>query len=299
MKKNIILLLCLLVLLPNCYVTLGEEWTCNSCGSSVSGNFCNVCGEAKLGDEWTCPMCENKNSGSFCSSCGSPKPVQHSKPQIVIDYENADVFEEALNRGEITVGKKVRFTVDSVHPQSAVRFNIWSGKHLNFISKKPVDVKAGDVVVAMITDVNSNLGSWLLSYEILELASSDKAATTNTIDLYALSDRELVELKQAVDVIIEERQLESKDICKGMYKIGRAILPGGYTFTAHGITHEEDEYVWVYLGKFTDEATYKNDGKALDSYCLTNDNESYHMEFEEDQVLVVTTPGGTCTYKAD
>lgn len=118
-------------------------------------------------ENWLCPNCGSEATGKFCNNCGTAKPSQTSDTSYTIDFESEVEFEAALNRGEITTGKVVRFKADSIHPQSAPGFNVWSGEHLNFITARPVDVKAGDIVIARITDVVSSMGSWFLSYEIL------------------------------------------------------------------------------------------------------------------------------------
>ena len=52
-------------------------WTCPSCGTVNSGNFCGQCGSRKpeANPNWTCPSCGTVNSGNFCGQCGSRKPV--------------------------------------------------------------------------------------------------------------------------------------------------------------------------------------------------------------------------------
>ncbi len=52
-----------------------ETWTCESCGTENSGNFCSNCGAAKpQAGPWTCPECGQENEGNFCSNCGTAKP---------------------------------------------------------------------------------------------------------------------------------------------------------------------------------------------------------------------------------
>ena len=201
MKKILLILLVIMMVTSMC-TAFAEEWVCPSCKATVSGNFCNNCGTAKPSDGWICPNCGNDATGNFCSNCGTAKPVAEwicpncgepetgkfcsncgtayttstieSTPELIqIDFQSETEFEAALNRGEITTGKVVRFKVDSVHPQSAMGFNLWPGEHLNFISASPVDVKAGDVVIARITNVVSSLRSWFLSYDILRKETVD------------------------------------------------------------------------------------------------------------------------------
>lgn len=82
-----------------------------------------------------------------------------------VDYENSEVFEEALNKGEQLEGKTVTFMVSEVVPDSAFGYNLQAGEHLNFCSANNPGVKAGDTVTVKITEVTSMLGSYILNYE--------------------------------------------------------------------------------------------------------------------------------------
>lgn len=91
-------------------------------------------------------------------------------PKTVIDYEDAGSFEAALNRGENLEGKVVQFQAMELHPQSAYGYNIWAGEHLNFVSEKNPDAKAGDTLTVRATSIESILGSWIIHYEKVENA---------------------------------------------------------------------------------------------------------------------------------
>ena len=55
-----------------------NAWTC-SCGTKVTGNFCQNCGKKKpepVNEKiWVC-SCGTKATGNFCPECGSPKPKE-------------------------------------------------------------------------------------------------------------------------------------------------------------------------------------------------------------------------------
>lgn len=94
----------------------------------------------------------------FTSACGK---------SVRIDYADAESFEAALNAGENLEGKVVQFVAGELHPQSAFGYNIWAGEHLNFISSRNPGFKQGDIVVVKATTIESNLGSWLIRYEVV------------------------------------------------------------------------------------------------------------------------------------
>ena len=128
-----------------------------------------------LSEGWICPACGYLTYNETCGNCGTPYTdgaIKFDTQSVSIDYENERDFEIALNKGENVIGKVVQFTVDSVHPDSAVGFNLWAGEHLNFTTSFPIDIHAHDVVVAKISNVITRMGSWLVSYEIIEVIKS-------------------------------------------------------------------------------------------------------------------------------
>lgn len=92
-----------------------------------------------------------------------------------INYGDEKAFEDALNNGEFLEGKIVRFTVTDICPDSAFGFNLISGEHLNFVSSRNPNVQIGDELVVRTDSISSMLGSWIVTYEIIEDAveSSD------------------------------------------------------------------------------------------------------------------------------
>ena len=85
-----------------------------------------------------------------------------------VDYPDEVTFEAALNNGEDTVGKTVVFIVKSVHPDSLLGFDLWSGEHLNFVTDSDPGIKEGQAVLARITYVDDFAGSWEIHYEIID-----------------------------------------------------------------------------------------------------------------------------------
>ena len=89
--------------------------------------------------------------------------------EYAVDFESAETFEAALNRGENLVGKTVRFTANDLKPQSFFGYNVISGEHLNFVSSENPDVQIGDTVTVKITSIDSMFGSWIIRYEKLSV----------------------------------------------------------------------------------------------------------------------------------
>ncbi|MBR6921197.1 MAG: hypothetical protein IKH51_03285 [Clostridia bacterium] len=100
-----------------------------------------------------------------------------------VDFESAETFEAALNRGENLVGKTVRFTANDLKPQSFFGYNVISGEHLNFVSSENPDVQVGDTVTVKITSIDSMFGSWIIRYEKITVSkgTSSGSAFRNSI----------------------------------------------------------------------------------------------------------------------
>lgn len=98
--------------------------------------------------------------------------------KVSIDYGDAESFEAALNAGENLEGKVVQFKALELHPDSAAGYNVWAGEHLNFISSRNPDIKAGDTVVVRTTEITSSLGSWFIKYEKVGNAEVTDATIT-------------------------------------------------------------------------------------------------------------------------
>lgn len=96
--------------------------------------------------------------GMVVSGCGAVSKTS-------IDYGDAAVFEAALNAVENLEGKVVQFVALELHPDSALGYNVWAGEHLNFVSGRNPDIKAGDTAVVKAVTIESSLGSWIITYE--------------------------------------------------------------------------------------------------------------------------------------
>lgn len=101
---------------------------------------------------------------------GSSSKKETATKSIKVDYENEVDFEKALNDGVDVTGKTVRFTADEIHPDSMVGFDIWSGEHLNFVSESDPGIKQGQIVTAKIVKFTTQIGSWYLSYEVIDVS---------------------------------------------------------------------------------------------------------------------------------
>lgn len=81
-----------------------------------------------------------------------------------IDYGDAESFEQALNDGKNCVGKVVQFKVDEFKTPLA-GYNLWAGKHLNFVSYRNPKCSKGDIVTVKVTKVNNLDGKWQIWYK--------------------------------------------------------------------------------------------------------------------------------------
>ncbi|GEM_PF-3933724 len=109
--------------------------------------------------------------------CGSKDESEDDN--IYIDYGDEEAFELMINAGEDMVGKIVRFTAKELHPDSAVGYNIYAGKHLNLVSTGDPGIAQGETVVVRILTVDTFIGSWLLTYERADEAIDGKKTLTS------------------------------------------------------------------------------------------------------------------------
>ena len=87
-----------------------------------------------------------------------------SSETMTPDYTTAS-FEEALNAGEDLTGKTVLVEIEELIPDSAFGYNLVAGEHLNFVSDTHPKKEAGDEMIVEVKEVQSLLGSYIISYE--------------------------------------------------------------------------------------------------------------------------------------
>lgn len=96
--------------------------------------------------------------------------ISSNSNELVLDYNDASSFENALNSGEKVEGKTVKFDVKDYKPNSLLGINCWSGEHLNFISDHELDVNTGDTIIGRVNEEPTNfLGSWEIKYDVIEI----------------------------------------------------------------------------------------------------------------------------------
>ncbi len=104
--------------------------------------------------------------------------ITEDAEQFMIDYEDADTFEKALNDGKDVKNKVVKFVVSEYHPDSIAGYNAWAGEHLNFISGEDLKLSSKDVVVCRVLSTDKSWGSWYIDYEVVEIIKAEAEITT-------------------------------------------------------------------------------------------------------------------------
>lgn len=89
-----------------------------------------------------------------CGGGGSVEP----------DYNVVD-FEKELNEGADLIGKTVEVEIIDIEPASAFGYNLQAGEHLNFVSSKNPELEVGDTFIAEVEEVESMLGSFIITYK--------------------------------------------------------------------------------------------------------------------------------------
>lgn len=110
-----------------------------------------------------------------CSNMENEKTKNSTNfDELELDYNDATSFENALNSGKKVNGKTVKFDVLEYKPDSLLGINCWAGEHLNFISDKELEVKAGDTIIGRIKEEpTSVLGSWEIKYDVIEIKHNE------------------------------------------------------------------------------------------------------------------------------
>lgn len=96
----------------------------------------------------------------------------------IIDYADAESFEAALNKGEKLEEKIVQFVAGEMKLDPTFGYNVWAGEHLNFVSSRHPDVKAGDTMVVKTATIQYVSNSWIIKYEKAEHAVMGDATIT-------------------------------------------------------------------------------------------------------------------------
>lgn len=107
---------------------------------------------------------DNTNATDFDASHNDSEDMV----EIAVDYPDVAEFELDLNNGKDLTGKTVTFEVIEFVPDSAFGYNLQAGEHLNFCSPKHPGVNEGDIITVKVTSISSMLGSYIISYEIVD-----------------------------------------------------------------------------------------------------------------------------------
>ena len=210
-------------------------------------------------------------------SCGASKKVS-------IDYGNAEAFEKALNAGENLEGKVVQFTAVDFRPDSMLGYNVWAGEHLNFISSRNPDIKAGDTVTVKALTIESSLGSWIITYEKV----GEAEVTENTIFAEARSDGSVVTEENNSEEVSESSN-EKPNNSGGL----ASFSVEDNSSNAEKLPLEIVDYGW-YMNEIQ-----PYDDTAYVEFCamIYNPNETYIAEFPKAIVTVKNGDGSILATK--
>lgn len=137
--------------------------------------------------------CVSKQAETAETTSAETQLSEEAPEEIVIDYGDAESFEEALNRGENLEGKVVRFIADELHPKSKMGYNVWAGEHLNFVSPRNPDIKEKETVTVRTTIIENINGSWFIKYEKVENAVMGENTITSPPEAETTAETELTE----------------------------------------------------------------------------------------------------------
>ncbi len=103
----------------------------------------------------------------YYSEWTDPKRIKTTKAPNELDYSSASALEKALNKGVNCEGKTAKIKIQKLQPNSIWGYNLWAGKHLNFVSSSHPGVGKGDTIKVEIVSVDSFLGSWIITYKMI------------------------------------------------------------------------------------------------------------------------------------
>ena len=123
---------------------------------------------------------------------------QEEQKGYVIDFEDVESFEDALNNGEDLTGKVVKFVVSDYRPVNILGINCTGGEHLNFILEEEADIAVGDTLIGIVYEAAERVAikkeSWKIPFRIYDIIKQDVAEEVKTLDVDLsayLSDEEI------------------------------------------------------------------------------------------------------------
>ncbi|MBQ8967251.1 hypothetical protein [Ruminococcus sp.] len=194
-----------------------------------------------------------------------------------LDYGDAASLAAALNAGEDVTGKTVRFTVEEIHPDSAVGFNLWAGEHLNFVTPDEQDVHEGDVLTVKVIGAETLLDSWIISYEFAENAVEDK--NTITAEDIPETSEEPEEPEQTEEQITEDTY--EHNAYYDIVETSSWVNSIGSTVIVHKVMAKQDVTVSSTVLAYSEDGSVI--GKSTDNITLTAGQPNYfNYHFSED-----------------
>ena len=212
------------------------------------------------------------------SSAESVDSSTSEKEEVyVVDYGDAEAFENDLNDGKNLEGVVVQFVVKEIHPDSALGYNVWAGKHLNFVSSRNPNMNQDDIVTVKATTVENILGSWVINYEKIDNAEvNENTIFSSDLDEEKKKDNNSEEIKPETnsrESKSEEREGYDKNSYYDIVEESTITNSIGTTIIINKVKAKKDATV-----EATFIATDSNDnviGKATDSIVLTEGEYNY------------------------
>ena len=194
-----------------------------------------------------------------------------------LDYGDAESFEAALNEGETLDGKVVRFVADEYHPESQFGYNIWAGKHLNFISAENIDVNSGDVLTVKVLKVAKLMNSWLISYEPVENAAEDENTMTADKLPEKADETSKKETEAAKDTKTQDEEKSNNTYDKNEYydivEVSGWVNSIGDTVIVHKVKAKKNVGISASIIAYAEDGSVI--GKSSDDITLTEGEYNY------------------------